>query len=210
MKKLLLMALALGLTAGVAVAQETYTQDFEDGTTTVLGLYGTGDPPMIVTNVGAPDPVYGGLRSLRLEDNSPSGTPQAFIAWVYGLQDGDEITAGFWRYDDTPGVSPSVRIWAHWNDNPDDITGYNGSASGNGDYGEGLGWDYHDWTWTVSGGHTGIVIEARTYSSIGDTSWIDDVTVTIPSRDGIVLWLPGPDHPVANENSTWSQVKSLY
>ena len=55
---------------------------------TALALYGTGDPPMIATNVGAPDPVYQGERSLRLEDNSPRGTPQAFVAWVVGMAPG--------------------------------------------------------------------------------------------------------------------------
>ncbi len=210
MKKLLAMVLMLALASGMALAQETYTTDFEDGTSTVLGLYGTGAPPMIVSNVMAPDPVYMGLHSLRLEDNSPSGTPQAFMGWVRGLQNGDVITAGFWRFDDSPGASPSVRIWGHWNDDPSDITGYAGSAGGNGEYGDGLGWDWHEWTWTVEGDHTGLIIEARTYSSEGHTSWIDDFTVTIPSRDGIELLMPHADEPVATQDATISHIKALY
>ena len=50
--------------------------DWEDGGT-VLGMFGTGDPPLFATNVMAPDPVHWGDASLRLEDNSPTETPQA-------------------------------------------------------------------------------------------------------------------------------------
>ena len=74
--------------------------------------------------------VYSGMYSLQLTDNAPSGTPQAFAAALWNLQDGDVITAGFWRYDDTPASAPSCRIWGHWNDDlPADINGYSGSAS---------------------------------------------------------------------------------
>ena len=42
---------------------------------------------------------------------------------------GDVVSAGFWRYDDTPDGAPSVRIWGHWNDSlPADPDGYDGSA----------------------------------------------------------------------------------
>jgi len=64
-----------------------------EGTETVLGLYGTGTPPIIVSLVS--DPVHGGSQALSLEDNSPSGTPQAYVAWIVGLSDGDEVTASF-------------------------------------------------------------------------------------------------------------------
>jgi hypothetical protein len=167
------------------------TYGWEDGVGTVLQLYGTGDPPMIATNVGAPDPIHTGERSLRLEDNSPTGTPQAYIAWIMGLTDGDMVTGSFWRYDTTPGVSPSVRIWAHWNDDPFDINGYNGSAGGNEDYGPSEGWDQTSWDWTVVDGHTGLVIEARTYSNPGDTVWLDDLEVIAPEGATIIL-VPEP------------------
>jgi len=174
-----LMTLALVVAAVPAAAQQTQTFDWEDGTTTVLYTYPDADS-ILSSNVGAPDPVNGGSRSLRLEDNAASGTPQVYIAWISGLTDGDQVTASFWRYDDTPGAAPSCRIWGHWNDDPGDIAGYDGSAGGNSDYGQGLGWDQTSHTWTVADGHTGLVIEVRTYSSDGDTVWIDDLEVTIP------------------------------
>ncbi len=47
--------------------------DWENGET-AFALVGTGDPAIIATNVADPDPVYEGLHSLRLENNSPSGS----------------------------------------------------------------------------------------------------------------------------------------
>ena len=159
---------------------------WEDGGT-VLGMFGTGVPPIIVNNVQTPNPVYSGERSLNLEDNSPSGTPQAYVAWVKGLQDGDSVFASMWRYDDTPAAAPSCRIWGHWNDNPSDINGFNGSAGGNSDYGPGTGWGQTGHTWTVDDGHTGLVIEVRTYSNPSDMVWLDDLAITAPDHATIIV-----------------------
>jgi hypothetical protein len=174
-----------------------------EGTETVLGLYGSGDPP-IIAEIDT-DPVHSGSQSLYLEDNSPDGTPQAYVAWVVGLEDGDEVTAEFWRYDTTPGGPPSCRIWAHWNDDPEDLYGHNGSAGGNTDYGPGTGWDLTSHSWTVADGHTGIVIEARTYSSEGDIVWIDDLSVTAP--DGTTIWVP--ENYTSTDATTWGAIKGL-
>ena len=187
MSKVLVITLALLVLSSAASAQ-TVTYGWEDGET-VLGLYGDGTPPIIATNVGAPDPVHGGASSLLLEDNSPSGTPQAYVAFIVGLQDGDEVTASFWRYDMTPVGAPSCRIWGHWNDTFCDIDGYDGSAGGNEDYGPGTGWDETSWTYTVADGHTGLIIECRTYSNPGDSVYIDDMTITAP--DHAVVFTPG-------------------
>ena len=96
----LTLALALAALAGNGVAARAQT--FEHATfDTVLALYGSGDPPMIATNVGAPLPVYEGERSLELVDNSPDGTPQAYVAWVQNMAPGEDVTATIRRYDDT-------------------------------------------------------------------------------------------------------------
>lgn len=189
----LISVLAVASICCFATSANADSYGWEDGVGTVLGLYGSGDPPMIATNVGAPDPVYAGDRSLRLEDNSPSGTPQAYVAWIRGLQVNDVVTGSFWRYDTTPLVSPSCRIWGHWNDDPNDVMGYNGSASGNDDYGPGTGWDQTSYSWTVdpNAPHTGLVIEVRTYSNPGDTVWVDDIDVTAPAHATITL-VPEP------------------
>jgi hypothetical protein len=175
-KWILGLAVCVVIAAAPASAQQTMTHGWEDGTSTIIGQYSDID----AYNVGAPDPVHTGSRSLRLVDQAASGTPQAFIAWITNLADGDVVDASFWRYDDTPGASPSCRIWAHYNDDPIDVNGYSGSASGNYDYGPGTGWDQVGHSWTMADGHTGLVIEVRTYSNPGDTVWIDDLEVTIP------------------------------
>lgn len=200
--KYVFIAVLLLAFSQVAVADITVNYGWE-GTDTILGVY-PADTSMIASLVTSP--VHGGSQSLCLEDNlATSGTPQAFVAWVVGLQDGDEVTGSFWRYDTTPGTSPSCRIWAHWNDDPDDIYGYAGSASGNDDYGPGTGWDETSWTWTVVDGHTGLVIEARTYSSAGDIAWIDDMIITAPGN--ATIWTP---ENTALQNSTWADIKAAF
>ncbi len=181
---------------------------WEDPSTTVLGLYGDGDPPMIVTNVTSPDPVHSGDRALRLEDNAATGTPQAYLAYIWGLEDGDVVQAWFYRYDDTPDGAPSCRIWGHWNDElPDNPEGYSGSAGGNSDYGADVGWGLLGHTWTVADGHTGLVIEVRTYSSPGDVVWIDDFEI-LPPEDCVVQT---PEMlVVGTESRTLSDVKALF
>ena len=177
-----------------------------EGEETILGMY----PEYCVIALIDTEPVHGGSQSLYLERVS-EGTPQAYVAWIVGLSDSDEVTASFWRYDDTPNraisyhTPPSCRIWAHWNDDPGDINGYNGSADGNEDYGPGEGWDETSYTWTVVAGHTGIVIEARVYSNPGDIVWIDDMSITAP--DHATIHTPGPE---ALENSTWGDIKAAF
>ncbi len=183
----------------IVMAEETATCGWE-GSETVLGVYGD-----IIASI-ATDPVHDGSQSLQLVDDQETGTPQAFVAWVTGLSDGDIVTASFWRYDVTPSGSPSCRIWGHWNDDPGDITGYAGSAGGQEEYGPGTGWDLAEYTWTVEGGHTGLVIEARTYSEPGDTAWIDDLTVTSPDGSTIIV----PSDAQALQGGTWAGIKASF
>ena len=205
---ILVLALGCGL-AAIATATTIIDYGWEDDGT-VLGIYPDPLlPSIIATNVASwnGDPVHGGNFSLKLEDNNPSGTPQAFVALLWNLRDGDEITVGFWRYDTTPSAAPSVRIWGHWNDDlPGDIYGYSGSADGELDYGPGTGWDYTFFTFTVAG-NTGLVIEARTYSIPGDTVWIDDLHIEMP--DHVYAQIPGCS-PVATESESWGGVKALF
>ena len=202
MKKLLLLAAIMML--AVAANAATYTYGWEDGTSTVLSGFDLYE----ATNVS--DVVYDGNYALKFADATVdgAGTPQGYVCWVRGLLDGDVVSASIARYDDTPDASPSGRIWGHWNDDPLDVDGYAGSASGNSDYGLGLGWDITSFDWTVSGGHTGLVIEVRIYSNPGDTVWYDNLEVIVPDRDGVEVEFPGGYVPV--EGSTMSSIKALY
>ncbi len=203
MKKLLLILL-VGLFVVPAANAAIVTYGWEDGGT-ILTSYGD----IIATNVGAPDPVHGGERSLYLLDQAASGTPEVFVAWVVGLTDGDEVTANIWRYDTTPSASPSCRIWGGYTSVGGTIDDYAGSAGGNSDYGPGTGWDQTSYTWTFDsdeGARDGLTIKVRTYSNLGDFVWVDDLEVIYP--DGTTAHIPQGASPV--EESTWGGIKALY
>lgn len=175
MKKLLIITAVLFLCVSSAQAL-TVDYGWEDGNT-ILGTY----KDIIASNDD--EHVHTGERALKLVDDTDSGTPQAYVGWLTGLQDGDQITAGFWIYDTTPGAAPSARIWGSYTETGGTIDSYSGSAGGNSDYGPGTGWHYAEYTWTFDadgGAHDGLLIQARTYSNPGDTVWIDDLTITAP------------------------------
>lgn len=185
MKSMMVATIVLAMAFAANATVVSY--GWEDGGT-ILTEYPAGQ--MFATNVSAPDPVYAGAKSLKLVDNAPSGTPQAYLAWITGLQTGDIVTASFYVYDTTPSGAPSGRIWGHWNDTPD-LTGFSGSAGGNNDYGPSNGWAELSWSWTVAA-NTGLVIEARTYSNPGDTVYLDNLKITVPDHARVTLPVPEP------------------
>jgi hypothetical protein len=204
MRNLLLIGFVL-LLAVPAFAVVTVTYGWEDGGT-VLGMSPANG--LACTNVAAPDPVYAGLHSLKCNELA-TGTKQAYVAWIRGLVDGSQVHVELYAYDTTVGVNPSGRIWAHYNDSPTNVMQSNGSASGPNFYSGGTGWTNDvatNYTWTMAGGHTGIVIEFRCYGAIGDNVWADEMTITAP--DGATIVVPEPQSPV--ENGTWSSIKALY
>ncbi|MCD4700862.1 MAG: hypothetical protein K8S24_03300 [Candidatus Aegiribacteria sp.] len=196
--KTILTLLAVFVFSGIATADYTVNYGWE-GTATIMGQYGD-----IIASISTVQ-VHGGDQSLYLVDDQASGTPQAYVAWVVGLLDGDEVTGSFWRYDTTPGSSPSCRISGNWNDDPGDINGYNGSAGYNSDYGPGTGWDETSYVWTVVDGHTGLVITCRTYSNPGDDVWLDDMSITVPDHATVRT----PDY-VPIHRSTWGDIKAAF
>ena len=143
---------------------ETYS--WEDGGT-ILGSYGN---LANVENVGETDGVvpYDGNYMLTVSESPIDGTPQAFIAWVTDISEGDQITACFYGYDTTAGSSPSMRVWGSWTAN-DDINSYAGSADGNEEYTDGSGCDQvcHTFSTTQENWESGeaLVVQARLYSS---------------------------------------------
>jgi len=192
------------------IIAETYS--WEDGGT-ILGSYGN---LVDVENVGPTDGVdpYDGDYMLTVSESPIDGTPQAFIGWVTDIEDGDEITACFYGYDDTPGGAPSMRIWGSWTDN-DDINAYAGTAGGN-DYGgdeengytAGTGWDQVCHTFSTDFMYNGeqtwdsgeaLIIQARLYSSSSgpdpEKYFIDLISVETNSQTAMIQF-PGAQDPI--------------
>jgi len=203
----LVAALATILIAVPVLADQNAACGWEDGGD-ILSLFGNVGS---YGNTGAPDPVNSGLRSLTAVESPLGGTPQLYVAYIEGLTDGDEITACFYGYDDTPDASPSMRIWAHYAQSGD-VDSYAGSASGNFTYTDGTGWSQVCHTWVFDSDtntRDALVVEARMYSiADGDTYFVDDLTVDITS-DTATITTPCPG-PVSVDESTWGQTKAQY
>jgi hypothetical protein len=177
------------LAVAPAWAQVTDSFGWEDGTSTALGFFDSGN--LTMENSG--EQANGGTRSLKMTENPSSGTPQAYIWWVNGLVDGDQVTASFWVYDTTVGTNPSGRIWGHYTSDPMDINSYSGSAGGNDTYSDGSGWSQLSWTWTFAsdGDDTGLVVEARIYSGAdGDFIYIDDAEISVTAAGPVTITAP--------------------
>ncbi len=224
MQKLVILAIVL-LFVTPAFAQQTLNYSWENGGT-ILGQYGAnlvdvtnvsgvqvaaqGSTLPDITCTGAVD----GVNYLHVAEDPHTGTPQAFLCWVTGLQQGDVVDAMFYGFDLTPGGSPSLRIWASYTAVGGTIDDYAGSAGGNDTYTDGLGWGLvsHSWTYdTDLGSRDGLNIHARMYSTPSTSDpdhtdfFIDDITVTVP--DHAVVHFPEPFSPV--EESTWGGIKAM-
>ena len=159
--------------------------DWEDGASTILGSYG---------NLGYAANVFDPLNSghgnvLEIHEDPIGSTPQAFVAWITGLTDGDIVTGSYWGLGDKDsGQFAATRIWGHYTSAGGDIDSYDGSAGGNSTY-SGAEWTFLEKTWTFNGdggNHGGLVIEARIYGYSGGsyTTWIDDLNVSVDDVDG--------------------------
>ena len=187
MKKLILL-ISFIFVVSILCANQTSTYGWEDGVETVLGFYGNANFE------NSTEQAHSGTRSLKYWEDPLGGTPQGFVWWVTGLTDGDEITASFWVYDDTPSGSPSGRIWGHYTVLGGSVDDYGGSAGGNSTYSSGIGWEQLSWTWTFdssSGANDGFVCEARIYAAAdANILYFDDTAIEITSDTGTIHTLP--------------------
>ncbi len=195
-----LCAATVSLAGGNALG-ETKTYDWENGAT-ILGMFPAGS----VTASSSTEQALSPARSLKVV-KTDADTAQAWVAYISGLEDGDEVTAGFWVYDTTPDADPSGRIWANYTRGG--IDGYAGSAGGNATYSAGTGWSYLSYTWIFDVGdlttfepRTGMVIQCRAYGEPGDAIWVDDLDVTAPDHARIAV----PGEPFAFGRMTTTQV----
>ena len=220
MKKLLAIALVVLFAAPAFAVTANYS--WEDGHT-ILGSYGNlccesnvtgaqaGSQGSVVGPYTCPGAVDGEYY-LHVAEDPHYSTPQAFLAWVINLNDGDVVDGMFYGYDITAGGSPSWRIWGAYTSS-DDIDNYLGSAGGASGYTAGTGWDLVSHQWTFAGGDgNALCIQGRLYSTPSTSDpdhtdfWADDITVTAPDHATIIF----PHEEVPVEDSTWGKVKALY
>lgn len=225
------ISLILILMASTTAHALTVRYGWEDGGT-VLGSYSPNSQYAPTTaNVGAPEPVFGGDRSLKISvpetgdpnkdqvqssllhkraalDNTISSDeylqnkysqlwltnmPYVELATITGLHTGDTISASFRRFDTTPAGYPNLELRPY-------ITTGDGKQllSTSSGFGEGLGWDMAEGSWTFNGAEGAeLVIAARIFAAPGQTLWIDDLSVTTPDYATINI----PSAPVPEPSS---------
>ncbi|TVQ51602.1 MAG: hypothetical protein EA377_12125 [Phycisphaerales bacterium] len=182
-------------------------------------------------NIGTDDGlVNSGDRALRITEDPHCGSvPRVYVAYIEGLEDGDVIHGRFFGYDDTPGESPSVRIWGKYAQSGD-VDSFAGSAGGNPDFSSGVGWEELCHTWVFDAGdpiRDALAIEVRVYSTptfceefdCSTDYFIDDVEVlvwssnpgvTITFPDGSVIGEPVDDCPADFDNSGEVEFNDLF
>ena len=233
MKNLLIVAVAMLFVVPLASAEYTVVYSWEDGGTILssygnlsmannvtgpqMGLTGDCDPPTWCTT-GAHSPEH----YLHLQESPHSGTPEAYLACVYGLQIDDVVKVSLWGWDDfdcgyTYGA-PALRLYGSYGD-PVDCTAYIGSAgAGTGDYTVAVptGWQqmYSEFTFAPDPEdpqNASFAVKVRLYSYLATSEattdyWVDSMSITIP--DYCTVQLPGD--PSSVEELTWSVIKGLY
>ena len=118
-----------------------------------------------------PSEAYAGSSSLFLVESPMEGTPEAYVAYVTGLQAGDIVHASMWFKGE--GVVGKGRLWGHYAN--EGIDAEDGSAGGASSYaGIGSEWEESTHTWVIPEGKTGLVIEARLYGYLEDNRLLGD------------------------------------
>ena len=183
---------ALALIPAVAQADVMASTGWEDTSAdAVFGTFG---------NVGSygyssdPDPVYDGNHSLHLTESPVSGTPNAVVAWVSGIEAGDTITATIWFLGmdvDTGASSASKgRLWGGYYDSTD-TSDYNSSAGGASGYAGTSGWESMTYTWTSNGNTDTFGLQVRIYSyGSNDQLWADNLEIST-SNDSATIEVAG-------------------
>jgi len=179
MKKLsFLLIIVVIFCVGNLFAETSWNYGWENGGTN----FGSWNYPITENSTAQ---AHSGTHSLKITRGNSGGTPDTYIWWVNGLQNGDTVTASIWVYASTgTNEAPRGRIWAGYARN-DDPTAYAGSAGGPSEYAGNPSWEKQTYTWTFDVGdppRDAMVIKARVYDAEGDFIYIDDTEITV-SRD---------------------------
>lgn len=216
MRKSLITLALIGLLAVPAMAAQTYTYDWS-GDADYLGCFGSDASAEIYA---LQDHTGDGGGSLLLTKNNWGPYANGFVASVWGLQEGDEVTVTCWRYDNYSSM-PYFALWSHYNDaleeaadaRGQDMAVDDGNCYGNSQLGVQNGWEEYSHTWTIGAGHTGLVIDAQVYGSTGAYMLVDDLSITVPDHASVRTpdtVYPAGGEPTALEPASWTAVKSLF
>ncbi|HOX24669.1 MAG TPA: hypothetical protein PLL30_02770 [Candidatus Krumholzibacteria bacterium] len=228
MRKFLITLASACLLTMPVLAEQSYFYDWYDSSADYLGCFGFDLVAQVTAAADYPEirkDANGGSREdcgLELVKNTSlaDGVALGFLATVWNLQEGDQVTASIWRYDPYSGM-PYFRLWAHYNDalvqasdaRGQDMEAYDGNCQGNNSFGLQNGWEYFEHTWTIEAGHTGLVIDAAIFGDLYATVYVDDFWIWVPDHADVrlpdaVYSSGGEVTPV--EAATWTSVKAIF
>ncbi|AQQ70185.1 PASTA domain protein [Limihaloglobus sulfuriphilus] len=137
---------------------------------TDLGVYGSGYSENDFTTA------YEGSRSLKVVRGTSN--PNIYVAWITGLNDGEQVTATVMgKY---AGAGSGLRLYAQQNSGTLNAEEYNGSIGGMQDYLATGDWGQMSYTWTAGDGYGGITVQIRVYGDEGDYGWVDALAISAP------------------------------
>ncbi|MCP4574264.1 MAG: hypothetical protein GY838_18030 [bacterium] len=202
MKTLLTLIFVLALAGGAYAQTETHCYGWENGGD-VLGCYNCDNAAYEVNGVHVTE----GSSALAAADLGGS-TPQLYVAWITGLNEGDVITVTADAWDDSPSANPAFRLWGHWTDDVD-VANYVSSPGIGSDYSGATEWTELTAEWIIPAGIVALCVEARPYDSspYGGYNWMDNLCVTMP--EGANLHFPGGVVPT-DDDATWSSIKAMF
>ena len=153
-------------------------------------------------NVGAENGVtpHEGSKMLKLIGAAVSGNaPEAYLAWITGLAEGDQVTVSYWVQGlNADGSKPAGRIWGGYTSSSQVSSESQGTASGSNSYGgDDAVWEQLSKTWTISTGNVALNVKVRVYDDLAgnETIYVDDMQITV-SNPNATINLPQPDTTV--------------
>jgi len=185
-----------GLVA-TAPAYETYFTDPGPvlGTYTYDGSAGGADNVQVEQ---VSEGCYSYPSCYKATEDPLEGSPQVWIASVYNLSPYDHVYAQLWVKG--AGSTTKSRLWASYFEG--EITNYAAShpEGGPNEYkGEDGLWGLSSYTWPITHGHTGLLIQARVYAydMAYNSVLIDNLLISTNSTTAYVLMAPKTAAPPA-------------
>jgi len=197
----LCILLSLLILAANALANPILVMSWEDCDIPVLGMSGTGTPPIDATITEDLENVNFGARALQLVRTQASGPASAYLACVYGLAYNDGFDLSLCIKNEAP-VQINVR---YCNTAPGDLDPDDGWVT---TFEIPQGLEYQEWSFGIEtqGPSNGVVVELVLPGDLGATAWVDDMVIS-----GDEVWIDYPCYSiVATDGHSFTQVKDLF